>query len=228
VYRKPRRREGRTGLDLDSLMDILSCLVGVMLFLVIYTVLELGAVAYHAEVPVVSEAPEGSERVVVFAQGGTVRLLDVQSARRELLNGFEIVETFDEVPVFVEGSRASVDVGFEYSLAFVQRFSADLLGTLDLRIEERQGRLGETLAALDDGSEFAAALDQRDPAHASLTFVVDNWSVGVFRRAREMAISRGFATSWAYATIDFPLVFSLSPRAPDWLQERIVLDKPLR
>ena len=43
MYRKPRGGGSQSILNLDSLMDILSCLVGVMLFLVIYTVLELGA-----------------------------------------------------------------------------------------------------------------------------------------------------------------------------------------
>jgi hypothetical protein len=71
-----KRTRGSGGLDLDSLMDILSCLVGVMLFLVIYTVLELGSVAYQAVVPLTRAAPTDARRVVVLCEAGTVRVLD--------------------------------------------------------------------------------------------------------------------------------------------------------
>jgi len=80
MYRKPRDSGSQSILNLDSLMDILSCLVGVMLFLVIYTVLELGSAAYQAEVVVSPNREPNSRRVVVLAERGTVRLLDVRPA----------------------------------------------------------------------------------------------------------------------------------------------------
>ena len=229
MYRKLRRRERRAGLDLDSLMDILSCLVGVMLFLVIYSVLELGSMAYQAQVPVVTRELADSGRVVVVANGGTVRMLDLGGARRQLLSGFEIVESFEEVQVFLDASRtAPADAHFAYSLRFVERLSADLAGTLDLVVQERPGMIGETVADLDGRSRFVAALDRMDPERSWLSFAVDSASVDAFRRARELAITRGFATRWDPVDLEFPLSVSMAGSARDWLQERITSTKPMR
>jgi hypothetical protein len=229
MYRKLRRRERSTGLDLDSLMDILSCLVGVMLFLVIYAVLELGSMAYEAEIPIVTRELADSGRVVVVAGGGTVRILDVASARSRLLSGFEIVESFEEVQVFLDANRATpTDAHFVYSLQFVERLSTDLVGTLDLVVEEQAGAAGETVADLDERSRFVAALGRLDADLSWLSFAVDSASVDVFRRARELAITRGFATRWDQVNLEFPLVLSMSTSAPDWLEERTTSTKPLR
>lgn len=140
MYKKPKRRDRSNPLDLDSLMDILSCLVGVMLFLVIYTVLELGSAAYQAEVIVSPNASPDSRRVVVLAEGGTVRVLDVRPPLAELLSGFEIVRTVPEVRLFVDASQSTpTDPNFSYSLAYDARPTSELLGMLDLVIEERAG-----------------------------------------------------------------------------------------
>lgn len=228
MHRRTKRPSGG-GLDLDSLMDILSCLVGVMLFLVIYTVLELGSVAYQAQVPVVRGTPQGARRVVVLAEAGTIRVLDPGRALQPLLSGFEIVRTYDEVPVFVEGSgRAPTDAYFRYSLDFVERMSVDLLGTLDLHVEERPEVVGDSIHQLGEDSRFAAALDRMSPDEAWLSFAVDSASVDVFRRARDMAVSNGFVTAWDQVRIEFPLVYSLSRNADDWLERRTTSSKPLR
>jgi hypothetical protein len=216
------------GLDLDSLMDILSCLVGVMLFLVIYSVLELGSAAYQAEVVVSPNRPPDSRRVVVVAEDGRLRVLDVRPALEELLSGFEIVQSVSEVETFVEANRASPpDPWFRFSLSRDLRATTDLLGLLDLTVEERPGALGET--DLDPGSAFDAALDAIDPEQAYLAFAVDSMSIDIFRRARELAIQRGFATSFDLLTLDFPLSLPLSDDGLDDLLSPIgQLNKPER
>ena len=230
MYRKPRRQTHSVELDLDSLMDILSCLVGVMLFLVIYTVLELGSAAYQAEVVVSPNVGPNSRRVVVLAEGGTVRVLDTRPALAQLLSGFEIVRSVDEVGLFVEAS-GSVPTGpyFSYSLAREFRPTTDLLAMLDLVVEERPGAVGDGPNQLDERSSYAAALDALDPRDAWLAFAVDSTSVDVFRRAREMAIARGFATGFDLLTLDFPLTLPLSSAGLDDLLSPIsTLAKPQR
>ena len=73
MYRKPRGGGSQSILNLDSLMDILSCLVGVMLFLVIYTVLELGSTTYQVSVPVPLDRPQEARRILVLANDLTGR-----------------------------------------------------------------------------------------------------------------------------------------------------------
>ena len=217
MYRTPRHRDRSGILDLDSLMDILSCLVGVMLFLVIYTVLELGSAAYEATVPVVRVLPAGSDPVVVLAQGGTVRTVDVRPPLNSLLAGIEIVSSRD-VPVFVEqaNERPTADDWFAYSLTYDDRFSqfGDPMGTLSLEIRERPGAVGDSLHQLNRSSRFATLLAGLDPVDHWLAFQVDSASVVEFRRARDMAIADGFAVRWSPLEMDFPFVHRIGGGSP--------------
>jgi hypothetical protein len=230
MYRKARARRGGAALDLDSLMDILSCLVGVMLFLVIYTVLELGSAAYRAEVVVSPERVPGSERVVVVANDRTVRVLDVRGPLEELLSGFEIVQAYPEVPIFVDGlQRTPADAHFSYGLRYEPRSSTELLAFLELVITERPGLVGDSIHQLGPDSRYAEALRRLDPERVWLGFAVDSGSGDVFRRARDMAIKSGFATGFDELSLEFPLAVPLSAAAfGDLLSPVAVLSKPLR
>lgn len=213
-------------------MDILSCLVGVMLFLVIYTVLELGSAAYEAQVPVTRAARSGAEPVMVLAEGGTLRPLDVRRPLNELLSGLNIIRSTD-VPVFVEqaNARPTVDPWFEYSLTYDERFRqfGDPLGTLAVEIEEREGMVGDSLHQLDERSAYADLLANLDPAEHWLEFEVDPASVDVFRRARDMAVQEGFTVRWSPQQIDFPFTHTLAGGSPtDLLRSRSVQSKPQR
>lgn len=232
MYRKASRR-GRSGLlDLDSLMDILSCLVGVMLFLVIYAVLELGSAAYEAVIPIARATPAGARPVVVLVDRGTVRPLDVRGPLAVLLAGIEIIEPAD-VPVFVTqaNERPTVDPWFEYTLTYDDRFEdlGDVSRTLALEIRERTAAVGDSVHELDETSAFHAFLEDLDPDEHWLAFEVDSTSVDAFRRARDMAVARGFSIGWSPLQIDFPFIHVLAGGAPDdLLRSRSVQTKPPR
>lgn len=230
MYRKPRQTDRSGILNLDSLMDILSCLVGVMLFLVIYTVLELGAASYQAEIPTVRTPAPGSRQVLVLSDHGTVRVLDMWTPLGQLLSGFEIVRTFAEVPVFVEASPgAPTDEYFQYSLQYESRLSNDLLGTLDVQVQERADAVGDSIHQLGERSRYAAALDRMNPEDTWLAFTVDSTSVDLFRRARDMAVAKGFVTGWDLISLDLPLTVNLSEGGPDdLLGQQRTLAKPQR
>lgn len=229
MYRKPRRRAGGEELDLDSLMDILSCLVGVMLFLVIYTVLELGSVAYQADVVVSPEPRANGRRAMVLTDDGRIRTLDVRRPLGQLLNGFDIVRTPAEVELFVETSQSVSDRYFTYELQYVERSTTDLLGFVDLVIDERTDAQGETRAELDRSSAYAGALSELDPLLSWVSFAVDTTSIEAFRVAREMAIDRGLATRFDLLTLDFPVTLPLSSaNIEDPLAGIVTLTKPLR
>jgi len=227
MYRKPPKQNRGITLDLDSLMDILSCLVGVMLFLVMYTVLELGSAAYQAEVVVSPTREPGTRRVEVLAEGGTVKLLDARPVLVELLSGFEIVQSAREVQLFADASReGSPDPYFQYSLKFEVRATTDPLEMLDLVVQKRPVE-GETFSQLDGDSRFAEKLDALNPDDVWLAFAVDAESVDVFRRARELAIERGFASEFDLLTLDFPLTLPLSREGvEDVLSPLSTLAKP--
>lgn len=230
MYRRLRKRDGSSALGLDSLMDILSCLVGLMLFIVMYTVMQLGTAAYQAELLVSREPTEGSRRVVVLCTNGTVKVLDVRQPLRELLSGFEIVQSVDEIERFIEAKpRSPQDRFFDYALSYRFRPTADFYAMLDLRISERPGVVGDSIHQLDDRSRFASALREMSSEDAWLAFAVDSVSADVFGRAREMAIAEGFATGFDLLTFDFPLSVALSEKGMDDLLSPLsILSKPQR
>ena len=230
MYRKLRKRDESNPLGLDSLMDILSCLVGLMLFIVMYTVLQLGTAAYQSEVLVSREPVPGSRRVVVLAADGAVRLLDAREPLRELLSGFEIIRSVDEIQRFIEANpRAPEDRYFAFALRYEFRPTTDFYAMLDLEVAERPGIVGDSIHQLDANSRYAAALSELSPDEAWLAFAVDSASVDVFRRAREMAIASGFATGFDLLSFEFPLSVALSEDGMDDLLSPVsTLSKPER
>jgi len=230
MYRKLRKRDGSSPLGLDSLMDILSCLVGLMLFIVMYTVMQLGTAAYQAEVLVSREPTPGSRRVVVLCADGTVRVLDLTAPLRELLSGFEIVQSVDEIERFIAAEpRAPSDRFFTYGLEYRFRPTTDFYAMLDLTVGELPNIVGDSLHQLDARSRFATTLREMDPDASWLAFAVDSVSVDVFRQAREMAIAAGFATGFDLLTFDFPLRVALSEDGmDDLLSPLTTLPKPQR
>lgn len=216
MYRKPRGGGSQSILNLDSLMDILSCLVGVMLFLVIYTVLELGATSFQVAVPVPLDPPAGSRRVLVLANGGTVRVLDAARPIRDLSTGIDQVPV-DAMPEFVRqvNLSAPTDAYFSYTLGYDAEMAA-VAGrdrSFQIAVDEIPGEPGETLQELDSGSRYASLLGGLDPNDVWIEFGVDAFTLDAFRRARDLAEARGFATRWGPLSLDFPVSFSLDDGA---------------
>jgi hypothetical protein len=230
MYHKPRGEGEGNPLNLDSLMDILTCIVAVIVFIVMYAIMELGSHSYQAEVVVSREPTPGSQRVVVVAEERTVRVLDVRPAIRDLLTGYEIVQSVGEIPRFIESNqRRPSDRHFTYSLLHEFRPTTDFYAMLDLQIEEVPGAVGDSIQDLGPQSEFVSALRELDPNEVWLAFAVDTASVDVFRRAREIAIAEGFATGFDLLSLDFPLRVALSEDGMDDLLSPLnTISKPQR
>jgi hypothetical protein len=230
MYHKPRGEGEGNPLNLDSLMDILTCIVAVIVFIVMYAIMELGSQAYQAEVGVSREPTVGSQRVVVVAAEGTVRVLDVRPALRDLLTGYEIVQSVGEIPRFIESNaRRPSDRYFTYSLLHEFRPTTDFHAMLDLQIEEIPGVVGDSLHQLGASSKFEASLRELDPNEVWLAFAVDTASADIFRRAREIAIDEGFATGFDLLSLRFPLRVALSEDGMDDLLSPLsTISKPQR
>ena len=68
MYRPRKAKAARDDSSLDSLMDVLSCAVGVMLFIVIFAVIEArGTSVLIYAPPLLREPPVQSERILVLA-----------------------------------------------------------------------------------------------------------------------------------------------------------------
>ena len=83
------------------------------------------------------------------------------------------------------------------------------------------------MSALEEGSAFEGTLALYDPREIWFEFGVDGASLDVFRRARQMAEERGFATRWGPLELDFPVRFALNDQT-DGPAPRDILAKPRR
>ena len=78
MYRPRRSRTTVDNLNLDSLMDVLSCSVGVMLFIVVFAVIEArGTNVLEYSPPLLREPPGNSQRILALCKDERVRILDV-------------------------------------------------------------------------------------------------------------------------------------------------------
>lgn len=209
MYRPGRSRNSSDEMNLDSLMDVLSCSVGVMLFIVIFAVIEAkGTNVLIYSPPLLREPPDSSDRVLALALGGKIRILDAESALDQLFEGIDRL-SYDSVPKFVSrANRKNVsDEYFSYRLVYRDEKYSEFQRkrVVSLRVDELPGVLGESSDDLVSAlSVFERSLSRLDRRQRWIAFGVDADSVEVFREARAIAMERGFPTGWDTVSIEFP------------------------
>lgn len=209
MHRSRRFKKSEFEMNLDSLMDILTCSVGVMLFVVMIAVMQAkGSSILYISPPLLREPPEDSRRVLALCQKGRVRILDVGVALEQLMEGKKQLK-FADVPGFVaKANRKNVSDGnFNYRLVFRDAPHGEdkRRRFVSLRVEARPDVNGEAPEELGhDNSKYEKFLATLDKNHHWLAFGVDKDSVKVFQKARLMAFYRGFHTGWDPVSIEFP------------------------
>ena len=207
-----RPRKAKAPLDdgsLDALMDVLSCAVGVMLFIVIFAVIEArGTSVLIYAPPLLREPPIRSERILVLAQNGKIRMLDIAAAQEQLLEGSDQL-AYAAVPDFVNKANGSkvADKYFRYRLVYrdVEYEEFGRRRVVSMHIEAKPGAVGEDMHDLKSGfSEFEQALTDMGGENHWLAFGVDADSLKLFRTARLIAQEKGFSTGWDPMAIKFP------------------------
>lgn len=209
MYRPRRTRTTGDELTLDSLMDVLTCSVGVMLFVVIFAVIEAkGTSVIVFSPPFLREPPGSSHRVLALALDGRVRILDARAAVERLTEDF-VQLTYEDVPAFVDAAnRKGVSDGhFSYRLVYRDEEAGEFRRkrVISVQVDELPGVTGDSPDDLASGaSAFERSLAQLDKNRHWLAFGVDADSVEVFRAARAIAMDRGFATGWDPVSMAFP------------------------
>ncbi|MFQ5751837.1 MAG: hypothetical protein ACE5HI_07555 [bacterium] len=197
--------------SLDSLMDILTCSVGVMLFVVVFAVMEARGVSVKMFTPIVKDPPQNSERKIFICNKGVIRLFDIDHSVQKLFGNWKI--SYKNVPRIVNSANKKniTDGYFDYKLDYDEWTETDWLSnrtrhrSISLIVNERDGVTGETVDQLDEPSSgFLELIQQFDNEKVWIAFAVDSVSLELFRKAREIAVRHGFATGWDPDTIKFP------------------------
>lgn len=208
MYRQKRARTSGNNWDLDALMDVLSCSVGILLFVIIFAVIEARGSSIAIYAPLMREPPAASSRIIVLCQDGNIRLLEIDKALETLLEGSDKL-AYSEVPAFVEHANEGkvADRFFRYRLLYRDEGlgSNDRKRVVSLRVEEKPGAEGEDVTALRSGSSFfERELANLDKNRHWLAFAVDVDSLDVFHQARKIAMDKGFSSGWDPLEMRFP------------------------
>lgn len=211
MYVKKRKRLFTNDINLDSLMDILTCSFGVMLFVVIFAVLEARGVNIKMLTPLAQDPPKGSERILFVVNNGRIRFFDVQRSVDKLIGKSRV--TFESVPNLVKqaNEKKITDQYFSYSLEYNEWMEGNsFFGTttrrsVSLIVKEKEAAYGDTLEQLQQGSsEFKDIIKRFDKSKSWIAFSLSEDSLDVFREARSIAIQNGFRTGWDPGFIHFP------------------------
>lgn len=212
MKRRKQKRNLFENLDLDSLMDIMTCTVGLMLFIVIFAVLEAHGTRIKMYTPMVRDAPMDYERKLFLCQDGKIVLMDFLPAMEELFGNWNV--TYENVPDIVREAKSKrvEDEFFTYSLDYKEWSEGDywngrqLYRSISLVVRKRNESVGETIEQLESSSSQIAEIIKVLSNKANwIGFSVDEQSLDVFRLAREICVEHGLTTGWDPGYIDFPL-----------------------
>ena len=204
-----RRRQARcidSSLNLDSLMDILTCSVGVMVITVVLALMDARSAAVNVTLPLAQTPPVEAVRKILLCKEGRVRLFDFTYARQLLVNGQKV--SYRGLPNLVQraNNQEISDAFFNYRFRLKEWSS--VRGNhrgVEMIVEGRVNAHGFDLAQLkEDPSEFEALFHGLSESTIWIAFLVDEQSIPVFREARAIVNKMGIRTGWDPGRLKFP------------------------
>lgn len=203
-----RRREDEPILSLDSFLDIVTNVVGVLILVAVVTVLGAGQIGVPAGTGALRSPHPSATRMLFECDGEQVYFIDeagiTKRVSEEVRNGHsrfpEESLTSDSVVSFLKSHDAG-DATY--------RVSAEVISEgLTWAFQRRQGISGERAEAAElPSSAFQRKLNELPPG-GFVYFVVREDSFELFRKVQEIAKKRGFSVGWHPVVAGEPLRFS--------------------
>ena len=195
-------------INFDSLMDILTCLVGIILLIIVLTVIEARGINIKMFLPISKSPSKEKKRVMCICENDRIKFMDTKESVVNLLN-FEMELNYENVPKIVEmaNKKNISDKYFDYKLDFITfQKNDDTVRDIILIIEKNKNVIGESISDLDNqASSFRKSLDKFDPNKIWVAFSVDYKSIKAFKKAREICKNNNFTTGWDPGSIEFPI-----------------------
>jgi len=218
MKRYRRRVDASPLMQVDSLMDILTCTVGIMVVVAMFSAIESSDISFRLFRPMVQAAPEKMSRRLVIVSDETARFLESGSVVREFAKFINEKDVdYFSMPQFAEefNQLGLKDAWFEYSIdVTTDLFSFPSTRYWQLLVSEREGRKGESA---DDaghvGSAFLTTLENFDPGKDWIWFLVAPDSIEAFRSLRQIVAQKGFVNGWDALDFQFPVRERLSRRS---------------
>jgi hypothetical protein len=213
---KNARRCSAPGLSMVPLADMLTNTLGIVIFIMIFTVLAAGGATMLKRLPM--EHRTAAHPLHFACSAGRVYHVDTQLVDK-LLEGVAPVKSIAEFEAWskpLDGrSAAGRDVSATLHAGLEQLKSGHLIlrrarAVVEFRLVQGAGEPAAAAAA--PGSRFSAALAAHDLSKTFVHFFVMPDGIEAYKLARDAAVQRGFQTGWIPHTnpagIDFTLLGS--------------------
>jgi len=205
-----RRRRKDFSLSFDSLLDILSNVVGLMVVIAGITALDSRNVTISLGTPILRDPPQGAKRILFECRDNRVVPVDEQAIDKSIIRCLKTYQKKNK------GKRATVgDLARLFKQADVgskcYRVEVDAGRNVAFLYQPRQAEQGEPGARIrKPGSDYGRIINSLDAERQFVFFIVRSDSFEVFRTARRIARDLGLATGWHPIAPDDPLRFNPS------------------
>lgn len=206
--RRVVRRRPEAG-NLDSFLDIMTNVVGVLVFVLLFVTLAAADATVLVRTPLRSET---EKRPVFFeVSGGRVIYLESAEGNEQVdaffdalprITWYNVDRVLNRVHAFRAGTP-NYEVDFTGSL---------LAGGIGVRWRARPGAGESARMVKDSASAYQRVLRTLDPDTTYLAFIVRPDGLEAFRAARKVATGRGLSSGWEPFEQDRDVVFSSAGR----------------
>jgi hypothetical protein len=198
-----RKRSGVVALSLDSFLDIVTNVVGVLILAAVVTVLSANDVTIATGATSLREAPRStSSRILVQCKNERAYFVDEERTSEKLREALVSEPALDAstIPPLL----TAVDVGDRNYRVRAENSPPGVTWVYQLREDAD----GDTIKELEGGRSRLARVLDKLAKESFVYFVVHDDSFEVFRAARDLAQRRGVATGWHPVEGDEPLRLS--------------------
>ena len=199
------------GFSMDSFLDIVTNVVGLMILLALIVVLSFGQFHLELGTPMLHPPTEGATALGLECRGKALYDLDMD-------------ETLEKARTIWTDTRHDGDTAARQAIAHAdlhnRHYRVELIETAydhpNWRILPRDEAQCFSIASLSDpNGGYLRKLDTVSPRERFLFFVVRPDSYETFRTARKIARDRGFEVGWLPFSIDGTLMIGRGGSGPD-------------
>lgn len=194
--RRRNVRGGSSEINLDSLLDILSNVVGVMVLLAVMTVLSSQNIQLSLGTPLLRDPPAGSEPLKFEVRGNHLYQIDERVMEERRKTAFHRYrqetggEPFGRLRSVVYDKYDIGDTNYRVKFEWAG-------GRNNYIYQPRSDAVGDSISELAAGqSRFEALLKRQNPKNYYLSFIVRDDSFEAYNAAKRIAEKYGFATGW--------------------------------
>jgi hypothetical protein len=199
-----RRHASSVALSLDSFLDIVTNVAGVLILVAVVTVLSAGDVSMSLGTPILHAANEGAARILFECRAGRISRLPEREFTREIER---LSKELGEQGLTQDAVEKMLDSGTLRDAAYRVRLRVTNGAPMFL-FEPRYAEQGETVGEIKLGSsEYRRYLSLLNPKLDYLYFIVREDGFDVFREARKVAAKLGLQVGWYPKQSREPLLF---------------------